>query len=214
MSVIVRTLLVLCLVVPAGCATLDDRSTPPPPPTTATVPVDTPSQVTSDEPGVLPVGQELDLRLQTTLSSNTAQAEQRFEATTAVDLRQGDRLLIPAGSRVRGVVRDVKEAGNIDRIGSLTLAFDQITVRGREIPVRALATQVYESQGIREEVGTVGTAAGVGAIVGGIIGGVKGAIVGATIGAGGVIAATEGKDVTLPAGTIVRVRFDAPVRIR
>ena len=212
MSVFVRTLLVLCLVVPAGCATTSDRGSTPPP--TATLPSDTPAQVASDEPGRLSVGQELDLRLQSALSSSTAQAEQRFEATTAVDLMQDGRVLIPAGSRVRGVVREVKKAGNIDRVGSLTLAFDQITVNGRDIPIRALATQIYESQGIREETGTVGTAAGVGAIVGGIIGGLKGAIVGATIGAGGVIAATEGADINLPAGTIVRVRFDSPVRIR
>jgi hypothetical protein len=54
----------------------------------------------------------------------------------------------------------------------------------------------------------------VGAIVGGIIGGIRGALIGAAIGAGGVIAATEGKDVTLPAGTIMRVRFDSPVNLR
>ena len=55
--------------------------------------------------------------------------------------------------------------------------------------------------------------AGVGGIVGGIIGGVKGAVLGAVIGAGGAIAATDGKDITLPAGSIVRVRLDSPVRV-
>jgi hypothetical protein len=54
----------------------------------------------------------------------------------------------------------------------------------------------------------------VGAIVGGILGGLKGALTGVLIGAGGVVAATEGKDVTLPAGTIVRIRFDSPLQLR
>lgn len=211
MSVFVRTLLVLSLVVPAGCATMDDRSSTPAPAPEPTAPAEVSSTA---QLGMVPVGQELDLRLQTTLSSANAQTEQRFEATTAVDLLQDGRVLIPAGSQVRGVVRDVKKAGNIDRVGSLTLAFDQMTVNGRNIPIRALATQIYESGGVREEVGTVGTAAGVGAIVGGILGGLKGAIVGASIGAGGVIAATEGKDVTIPAGSIVRVRFDSSARVR
>jgi hypothetical protein len=76
-----------------------------------------------------------------------------------------------------------------------------------------MATQVFESKGIRDEAATVGTAGGVGAIVGGIIGGLKGALIGAIVGSGGVIAATEGKDVELPAGAIVRVRLDAPVQI-
>lgn len=210
MSVFVRSVLVLTLFAPVGCATMDRDN---PPTTTPAPPPDVPAQVESAEPGMLPVGQELDVRLQTTLSSATAQVEQRFEATTAVDLMQNGRVLVPAGSRVRGVVRDVKKAGNIDRTGSLTLAFDQMVVNGREIPIRALATQVYQSEGIREEAGTVGTAAGVGAIVGGIIGGLKGALIGAIVGTGGVIAATEGKDVEIPAGAVVRIRMDSPARV-
>jgi len=33
------------------------------------------------------------------------------------------------------------------------------------------------------------------------------------IGAGGTVAATEGKEVELPQGTVLRVRFDAPVQL-
>jgi len=40
---------------------------------------------------------------------------------------------------------------------------------------------------------------------------VKGAVAGILIGGGGVIAATEGKDVHLPEGTVLRVRFDSTV---
>ena len=173
-----------------------------------------PAQVTGSERGVIPVGQEMDVRLQTTLTSATATAEQRFEATTVVDLMQGDNVLIPAGSTVRGVVSSVDPAGNIDRVGRMTLAFDQITVNGREYRIRGMATQVFESRGIRDEAATVGTAGAVGAIVGGIIGGLKGALIGAAVGSGGVIAATEGKDVELPSGTIVRIRLDEPLQIR
>ena len=37
----------------------------------------------------------------------------------------------------------------------------------------------------------------------------KGALAGILIGGGGTIAATEGKDVELPPGTVLRVRLDA-----
>ena len=181
--------------------------------TSGTIPTD-PTQVNSSQRGVVPVGQEMDLRLQTALSSSTATREQRFQATTAVDLMQGDRVLIPAGSTVRGVVSNVEKAGNIDRTGSLSLAFDQIVVNGREYPLRAMATQVFESGGIREEGRTVGTAGAVGAVVGGILGGLKGALLGAIVGSGGVIAATEGKDVELEPGTILRIRLDSPLQVR
>ena len=173
-----------------------------------------PVQITDSKPGVIPVGQELDVRLQTPLNSGTATAEQRFEATTAVDLKQGSTVLVPAGSQVRGIVSSVEPAGKIDRSGKLTLAFDQLTINGRDYPIRGLATQVYESGGIREEATTVGTAGAVGAIVGGIIGGVKGALIGAAVGSGGVIAATEGKDIDLKPGTIIRLRMDQPIQVR
>ncbi|HET9195910.1 MAG TPA: hypothetical protein VFO21_23690 [Vicinamibacterales bacterium] len=172
-----------------------------------------PTVVNTTQRGVIPAGQELDVRLQTALSSETAMPEQRFEAVTAADVMQEGAVLIPAGSRVRGVVTDVKRPGRIDRVGSLTLSFDQIEVRGRSYPIRAMATQVFESGGIREEAGTAGVGAGAGAVLGGLLGGLKGAVLGAVIGAGGAIAATEGKDITLPAGTIARIRLDQPLRV-
>ena len=197
-----------------GCGATQDVNTPA---STSDVSQTTPAgptEVNTSRLGQIPAGQEFDVRLGTTLSSETAMPEQRFEATTAVDIMQDGTVLVPAGSVVRGVVTDVKRPGRIDRVGSLTLSFDQMTVRGRSYPIRAMAAQIFESGGIREEAGTAGVGAGAGAILGGLLGGVKGAVLGAVIGAGGAIAATEGKDITLPAGTIVRLRMDSPVTIR
>lgn len=214
-----RTMVVVAALACAACATMNDEppATTTPPPvgttgTTTTVPTE-PAQVSGSQRGEIPVGQELDVRLQSPLSSETATVEQRFQTTTVVDLMQGDRVLVPAGSVVRGVIRAVDDADRIDRTGRLTLGFDQMVVNGREYPIRGMATQVFQSEGIREEAATVGTAGGVGAIVGGIIGGLRGALIGAIVGSGGVIAATEGKDVVLPAGAIVRIRLDSPVQI-
>lgn len=162
---------------------------------------------------VIPAGTELDVRLEQALSSETATVEQRFEATTAADLYQDDRVLIPAGSRVRGVVSSVDPASRTDRRGEMTLAFDQITVNGRTYPMRGTLLQVLEADK-DNEVAKIGGGAGVGAIIGGIIGGVKGAILGAVIGAGGTIAATEGSDVKLEPGAILRLRLDEPLAIR
>jgi hypothetical protein len=123
-------------------------------------------------------------------------------------------VLIPAGSVMRGIVSSVNRASRTDRKGSLTVAFDQVTVRGRTYPMRGTVTQAIESEGIRGEVGRIGAGSAVGAIIGGIIGGVKGALIGVLIGGGGTMVATEGKDVTLPPGTILRVRMDSPPEIR
>ncbi len=162
----------------------------------------------------IPVGTELDVRLQTALSSGTALVEDRFEATTVVDLGSGDRVLVPAGSVLRGVVRSVDKATRTDRKGALTLAFDQITIHGKAFPMRATVTQALESGGIRSEAGRIGASAGVGAIIGGILGGIKGALAGILIGAGGTVAATPGRDVELPPGTVLRLRFDSALSLR
>lgn len=162
----------------------------------------------------IPAGQEIDVRLENELSSETAQVEQRFEATTVADLYRGEDVLIPAGSTVRGVVSSVNKATRTERKGSLTVAFDQVTIRGRSYPMRGTVTQALESEGIKGEVAKIGAGAGIGAVIGGIIGGAKGALIGVLIGGGGTIAATEGTDVKLPAGTILRVSLDTPPAIR
>jgi hypothetical protein len=162
----------------------------------------------------IPVGTEFDVRLQNSLSSGTAQVEDRFEATTMVDLLENDRVLVPAGSVLRGVVSSVNKAGRINRKGSLTVVFDRITIRGRAYPTRGTVEQALESEGIKGEAGKIGAGAGVGAVLGAILGGAKGALAGILIGGGGVTAATDGKDVELPAGTILRVRLDSPLDLR
>jgi hypothetical protein len=159
----------------------------------------------------IPVGQELDVRLLSRLGSDTAEVEDRFEATTVVDLISNGQVLVPAGSVVRGVVSSVDRAGRVDRRGRLTLGFDRLTVENRSYPLRATVTRAIESEGIRGETGRIGTGAGVGAVIGGILGGFRGVLAGILIGAGGTIAATEGNDVVLPQGTILRLRFDAPL---
>jgi hypothetical protein len=162
----------------------------------------------------IPAGQELDVRLQRELDSDTAQVEDRFEATTAVDLIVDGDVAIPAGSTLRGIVSAVDSADRIDRKGRLSLSFDQITVNGRSYPIRATLVEALESGGYKEDAAKIGAGAGVGAIIGGILGGVKGALAGILIGGGGVVAATEGKDVVLPVGSILRIRLDSPVTLR
>jgi hypothetical protein len=209
-----------------GRATPDSaRYAPPPPPPQPSYPASAPASQAPpprQEPPIsagnssmdVPAGTNFDVVLQNSLSSASAQVEDRFEATTAVDLKQGDQIVVPAGSIMRGIVSSVTKAGRLERTGKMTVAFDQVTVRGRSYPIRGTVTQAIESEGIRGEAGKIGAGAGVGAILGAILGGAKGALAGILIGGGGTIAATEGKDVELPAGTTLRVRLDSGLNLR
>jgi hypothetical protein len=177
-------------------------------------PAGTTGQVQQSRRNEVPAGTELDVRLERALNSGTSQVEDRFSATTMADLYQGNEVLIPAGSTLRGVVSSVTKASRTERKGAMTVAFDQISINGRAYPIHGTVTQALESEGIRGEAGKIGAGAGVGAIIGGILGGAKGALLGVLIGGGGTIAATEGKDVDLPAGTILRVRMEQPLLVR
>lgn len=163
---------------------------------------------------VIPLNSELDIRLQTPLNSGTAQVEQRVEATTMVNLYRDDDLIVPAGSLLVGHVAAVSPATRTDRKGSIALQFTRLTIDGRSHDVRVSVIQALESEGMKGEVGKIGAGAGVGAILGGILGGVKGAVTGILIGGGGVLVATEGKELDLPIGSVLRVRFDTEVPLQ
>lgn len=159
----------------------------------------------------IPSGSEIDVRLVTALTSDTAQVEDRVEATTMIDMFSGNELLVPAGSVMTGWVTSVDRASRTDRKGEMTVEFNRLRVNNRTYDIKGYVTQALESEGLKGEAGRIGAGSAVGAIIGGILGGVKGAIAGILIGGGGVIAATEGKDVHLPEGTVLRVRFDSSV---
>jgi hypothetical protein len=106
----------------------------------------------------------------------------------------------------------VRPAGKIDRRGSITLSFDEIAIGATRTRLRASVTQALD--GSRDEDLTrIGIGSVAGGVVGGVLGGTKGAIVGVFIGAAGTIASTEGADVQLPVGTVLRIRIDQPVEV-
>lgn len=162
-------------------------------------------------PTEIPVGTEFDVRLQSRLNSGTARVEDRFDATTIVPYERNGRILVPAGSVMRGIVNSVTPASRgVDRRGELTLVFDRFTIDGRTYSIRATVMQALQGQA---DTGRVAAGAGVGAIIGAILGGTRGALTGILIGGGGTVAATEGNEVDLAPGTVLRVRLDAALDV-
>jgi hypothetical protein len=104
MSGVVRMFALASVIASVGCGATTSGSsgstsapvyTPPSSNAPTTTANTTPTEVNSGQDGVIPSGQELDVRLGTTLSSKTAKVEQRFEATTVADLTQNGRVLVP-----------------------------------------------------------------------------------------------------------------------
>lgn len=171
--------------------------------------------VMDDPPGKLltvPVGTQFEVRLQQPLESGTAKVEERFEATTLADVIVQGQVAIPAGSVARGFVSSVRPAGRMNRVGNMTLSFDEIRIGERSSRLRASVVHALDPK-MTEDISKIGVGGAAGGVVGGLIGGVKGALLGVLIGAGGTIAATEGSDVKLPLGTVLRIRVDQPLEV-
>ncbi len=164
---------------------------------------------------VLPIGTEMALMTNQRIDSKDVVEGQTFSAQVAEDIRGNDGLIaIPRGSDATLVTRRLE--GN----GDITLDVDSITVSGRRYRV---STEDQELQNRRDGVGGnkrtgqyVGGGAIFGAIIGAIAGGGKGAAIGAVAGAGagaGAQIITQGKEVHVPAETVLRFRLDRPLKL-
>lgn len=162
---------------------------------------------------MVPVGAEMEVELQTSLHSDRSAVEDPVRATTVDDLYV-DNAMIPAGSEIRGVVTAVDRSSRTDRTSSITVKFDEIRIDGTTYPATLSVVEALESGGLKDDAGRAGVGAGVGGVIGGLLGGVRGALAGILIGAGGTVMATEGEDVDLPAGTLLRVRFDTELTLQ
>jgi len=151
------------------------------------------------------------------ITSETARVEDRVEARVSRDVKVGDRVAIPAGSRALGNVTLVERGGKFKERARIGVRFHTLVLAdGTRLPIST--DPVYRegeppSQGSAQKIG--GAAVG-GAILGAILGGAKGAAIGATAGAGGgaaVVAAGDRSNVTLQPGTPLTVRVLSPVTV-
>jgi hypothetical protein len=162
---------------------------------------------------VLPAGTEIAILTNERIDSRDVAEGQTFSAQIAEDVRNNDgSVIIPRGSDANLITRRVE--GN----GDLTLDVQSITLGGRRYRV---STSDQELENRRDGVGAnkrtgqfVGTGALFGAVIGAIAGGGKGAaigaVAGATAGAGAQIM-TQGREVHVPAETVLRFRLDRPL---
>lgn len=155
------------------------------------------------------------LEVETSVSSEMARVEDAVRARVARDVRVGDRIAIPAGSRVDGEVVTVERGGRLRERARLGVQFTSIlTPDGTRLPIHtSVLFREGSSQG-RASASKIGGAALGGAIIGGILGGGKGAARGGSLGAGaGSAAVLAGgrSPATLSSGTLVTVRLEDAV---
>lgn len=155
-------------------------------------------------------GTLIQIRLEHPLSSRTARREDRIDASVAQPVRAQGSLALPAGTEVRGVVRDVEPAQRPSKAGRIELEFNALYLDRTRLDVRGRVAAISEDDGRAQK---AGIGAVLGGVLGGILGGKKGVVAGIILGGGGAVAASKGEDVELPAGTLLSVRLERPLLI-
>ena len=127
----------------------------------------------------IPAGTRLTVRVGSEISSGTAKAGDRFDATLARPLVVNGKTLARTGAPVRGKVTSAKSSGRLHAPGELTLRLSSVQVNGRMVPV---STSSYAAKGkshTKSNATKIGGGAAAGALIGGLVGGGKGAGIGA-----------------------------------
>ncbi len=158
-------------------------------------------------------GTELVVRLEEPVSSRTAHQEDRVDATVFRPLRVDGVTAVPAGTRIRGIVRYAEPAQRPSRAGRLDLDFDALFLGPERIELRSRVVAVRDDDEHLETREKAGIGAVLGGVLGSIVGGRRGALVGVLLGGTGAVVGTKGDEVTLPAGTIVTVRLERPLSL-
>ncbi len=165
---------------------------------------------------LVPVGTNLKVRIENTLSSKDSRVGDKFSATVLDPVRFNE-------ATVEGHVSSIQKSGKIKGRTSMNLAFDSIRLSdGRSGTLHGYVTRVYgNDSGRADQEGGVesgsrtnqtmkraGIGAGAGAIIGAIAGGGKGAAIGLILGgAGGAgsLAVQGSKELKIESGTEVLV---------
>ncbi len=165
---------------------------------------------------IVPIGTNLKIRIEDTLSSKDSRVGDRFTATALDPVRFNE-------ARITGHISSIQKSGKIQGRTSMNLAFDTITLGDRTGTLHGYVTRVYGSDtGRADNEGGVesrsrgnqtlkraGIGAGAGAIIGAIAGGGKGAAIGLILGgAGGAgsLAIQGSKELRIESGTEMLVR--------
>ena len=157
------------------------------------------------------------IRLDSTISSETARVEDRVTARVSRDVVVSGHTAISAGARVEGVVTAVERGSKFKERSRIGVRFQSLVLAdGTRFTIQ---TETIFREGVspaEPAASKIGASAAVGGILGAILGGKKGAAIGSTVGAaGGTAAVMSGASlaVILQAGTPLTVRLTAPVTV-
>lgn len=159
----------------------------------------------------IPAGTSLAVRVDQRISVKTSHPGESFTGEIVEPIAGSDGgMLVPKGSRVRGVVDAAHKRGRFKGASFLELRLTAITLNGNEYPLRTRdLTERKKGKGKRTAA-MIGGGSGLGMLVGGLAGGGTGLLIGGLAGGGAGTAAagfTGNRDLDIPAETVVHFKL-------
>ena len=194
---------------------------------------DSSSQKENKNDIVVPAGTKIPIQLKQGVSSKNARAGDAIFAETTFPVALNNRMVIPAGTYIQGVVSEVRRGGHIKGRAEVLMHFrTMIFHNGYTVTLPGAVDSAPDTQNAKikdqegtiqadgqrgQRAGTIATTAGTGAVIGGLgtasakgalVGGAAGAAVGTVIGMLG-----RGNDVRLEPGTTLDMVFQRSITL-
>ena len=164
----------------------------------------------------VPSGTAIEVRLTSGVSSETARRGDSWTGSVTSAVTSGDRVLIPAGTPVRGTVSVARAAQRGTR-AEIGLEMHSVMMHGESYKVEATSEPVIAGSPRARNLGAIAGGAAAGALLGKAIGGDgHDALIGGVLGgaaAGGAVAASKGYQVRLQSGTVMTFRTPETVAL-
>jgi len=165
----------------------------------------------------LAAGSVLAVQTNYTLTTDNQGAGDKFVASLAEPIVDGDWVVAKQGAEVEGLVVASSKGGRTKGTAAIEIAVTGLTLAdGQRIAVTTAVDTTVAASTKGKDATRIAVAAGIGTAIGAIAGGGKGAAIGAAAGGGGgtaLVLGTRGKPAEIPARSLLHFKVVNPVEV-
>jgi hypothetical protein len=165
----------------------------------------------------IPAGTMLEIRIDQRISVKESRAGDKFTGEIVAPVLEGDKVLVPKGALVGGVVDVSHRRGHFKGRSLLELRLTSLTMDGTRYPLATRDIARTKKGKGKRSTALIGGGAGLGMLVGGLASGGTGLVIGGLAGGGAgtaVAGLTGNRDIDVPAESVVHFKLSEDLVIQ